>query len=71
VFTSLNWEDTTFSKNDDDTKKYYLDYLSRVAKDKKKVFLLEYTKDPKLAAEARAEAKKLGYTIYISKSLDL
>jgi uncharacterized protein (TIGR01370 family) len=71
VFTSINWEDKTFSKNDDDTKKYYLDYLSRVAKDKKKVFLLEYTKDPKLAAEARAEAKKLGYTIYISKSLDL
>ena len=71
VFTSINWEDETFSKNDSDTKQYYLDYLSAVANDGKQVFLLEYTKDSKLAAEAKAAARKMGYTIYVAKSLEL
>jgi uncharacterized protein (TIGR01370 family) len=71
VFTSINWDTDTFSKNDEDTKQYYLEYLSAVAEDQKEVFLLEYTEDSKLAEEARAEAKKLGYKIYVSNRLEL
>ncbi len=71
VFTSINWESNSFELNDDDTKQYYLDYLSAVYADGKQVFLLEYTNDSDVAALAKTEGSKLGYKVYVSDSIEL
>ncbi len=71
VFTSIDWENETFTENDEDTRQYYLDYLDRVSKDGKTVYVLEYTKDKALIQRINSECNKLNYNCYISNSLEL
>ena len=71
VFSSINWDDKSFEENDQESKDYFLDYLSDVASDGKKVFLLEYTTDESLIQTIKEQSSKLGYTTYISDSLEL
>lgn len=71
VFTSINWDENTFTENDSETQAYYLDYLSSVAEQGKDVYLIEYTADEQLTQDIYKEAHGLGYKVYISDSLEL
>ena len=71
VFTSINWDEGTFTESAADDREYFLDYLSQVAADGKAVYVLEYTTDEVLGEMAKTECNKLGYKVYVSKSLAL
>ena len=72
VFSSIiDYDKDEFGKNDPDSEKYFKSYLKTVKKNKKKVYLLEYTKDKKLKKKIQSYCKKKGYGYYISKKLDL
>lgn len=67
----IDYDNNKFGKNDKDTEKYYKKYLSKIKKNRKKVYLLEYTKNRKLKKKIKEYCKKKGYSYYISGSLDL
>ena len=71
VFTSINWDEGTFTESAPDDREYFLDYLSQVAADGKAVYVLEYTKDEALAEMAKSKCHELGYKVYVSKNLEL
>lgn len=71
VYTSINWEEHTFGRSDEEDMEYYLTYLKDVKDDGKEVFLLEYTDDDELAAEIKDNCKKLGYHLFVSDDLQL
>ncbi len=72
VFTKiLDYENNEFTRNDRDTEKYFRKYIRTVKKDKKEVYLLEYTTDKKLKKKIKKYCKRKGYSYYISGSLDL
>ncbi len=72
VFSSiLNYDNNTFGENDKDTELYYKKYLSKIKKNKKKVFVLEYTTNKKLKKKIKKYCKKRGYKFYISEDVDL
>nr|MCR5671407.1 endo alpha-1,4 polygalactosaminidase [Butyrivibrio sp.] len=71
VYTRINWDKGTFSESDPDDREYFLEYLANVKKAGKDVYVLEYTKDKNLANKATKACKKLGYTVYVSDSLEL
>lgn len=71
VFTSINWDEGTFTESAAEDREYFLDYLSQVAADGKAVYVLEYTKDEALAEMAKSKCHELGYKVYVSKNLEL
>ncbi len=71
VFTSVNWEQGTFGKSDEDSENYYLEYLKTVQASGAEIFLLEYTDDQGMAEQILEKADELGYTVYISDSIEL
>lgn len=70
VFTAVNWEDGKFLLNDKETTDYFLNYLSSVSTEGKKVYIIEYC-DGELAARVESKCKKTGYSFYIADSLSL
>ena len=71
VFTTIDWDNNTFNENNEETKEYYLEYLSSVASDGKQVFILEYTDDLELTQKIKSKGAELGYKIYVSDSVEL
>ncbi len=71
VFTSINWDDGTFSESSKSDREYYMDYLDSVREAGKKVYVIEYTNDEDLAKKIKKECKELGYILYISDSIEL
>ena len=67
----LDYEKNEFGKNDKEDLKYFQKYLARVKKCKKKVYVLEYTKDKKLKKKIKSYCRKKGYKYYISDSIGL
>ncbi|WP_035796037.1 endo alpha-1,4 polygalactosaminidase [Butyrivibrio sp. WCD3002] len=72
VFTSIiDYDKNKFGESDKDSREYFTSYLKKVKKCKKKVYLLEYTKNKKLKKKIRNYCKKKGYSYYISGNLNL
>lgn len=72
VFSHIDdYEKSVFSKNPDDERQYYTDYLSECRKNGLKVYLLEYTKDKELKDQIKEFAEANGYGYYISESVGL
>ncbi len=67
----LDYGNDEFGKNDKEDLKYFQKYLAKVKKNKKKVYVLEYTKDKKLKKKIKSYCKKKGYKYYISDSIEL
>ncbi|SEH75170.1 extracellular protein [Ruminococcus flavefaciens] len=71
VFSAIDWDHDTFTKNSDEDREYFQDYCKLVADYGKDVYLLEYTKDSKVIDSIKKYCKEKGYTYYASSTLDL
>jgi len=71
VYTSIDWDNDSFSVNPEDERAYFLDYLQLVMDDGKDAYALEYATDEDIVKDAKAFAKQHDYTVYVSKSLEL
>lgn len=71
VFSAINWENETFTKNKTSEREYFQEYCKLVSDYGKDVYLLEYTKDSKLIDSIKSYCLEKGYTYYASSTLDL
>jgi hypothetical protein len=71
VFSAIDWDNDTFTKNNDEDREYFQDYCKLVSDYGKDVYLLEYTKDSKIIESIKKYCKEMGYTYYASTTLDL
>ncbi len=72
VFSSIiDYDKDKFGVSDAESTKYFKSYLKKVKKNKKRVYLLEYTRNKNLKKKIMNYCKKKGYGYYISKKLDL
>lgn len=72
VFSQIvNYEKDVFGRQDDENRSYYQDYLSRCAQAELDVYLLEYTTDYSVGQSAKEYCDKNGYTLYVSKKVNL
>lgn len=71
VFSMIDWDHETFSKNDDEEKEYFQEYLDEVSPFLNEVYLLEYTADDELIKEIKDYCDKHHFKYYISSSLEL
>ena len=61
----------TFSVAKKADTNYYLSYLDKVSESGSDIYILEYCNDSSLSKEIKKKCKQLGYTVYISSSLNL
>ena len=71
IFSKINWDDDTFSENDESEKEYFKEYAELVSKNGKDVYLLEYTNNAKLIEQIDKYCSKNGFTFYASSTLEL
>lgn len=71
VYSKINWEDNTFTRNAEEDTEYYLEYLAKVRDVGAKVFIIEYSQDSELVEQIIEECEKHGFIVYISDSLEL
>lgn len=71
VFSKIDFEHETLSKNTTDDRNYFQEYIQSCADDSMDVYLLEYTSDEDLIAEIAAYCKKEGFAYYITDSIEL
>ncbi|WP_035768077.1 endo alpha-1,4 polygalactosaminidase [Butyrivibrio sp. NC2002] len=67
----IDYDNDKFGENRKSERKFFQKYLKLVKSAGKKCYLLEYTKDKKLAEKIRKYCKKKKYNYYISGKLDL
>ena len=71
VYTAIDWDSDSFTVNPEEERAYFLEYLELVKADGKDAYALDYATDSKIINESKAFAKQHGYTVYVSKSLEL
>lgn len=71
VFSSINFDEQTFTNQSTNDQHYYLDYLSVVDEEGKDIYLLEYTTDDRLVQKMQKYIRKRGWKGYISDSIEL
>ncbi len=71
VFSAINWDNETFTKNSSSERKYFQDYCKLVSNYGKDVYLLEYTTSSSLIKSIKSYCDEKGYTYYASSTLDL
>lgn len=71
VYTSIDFDKNRFGKAKTEERKYFTDYLKEVKKAKKAVYVLEYASNSKIAKASKTYAKKNGWEIYVSSTLEL
>ncbi len=71
VFTSINWDEGTFTSSDEESKEYYLSYLEKVKAAGKEIYLLEYTDDESMILNIKNQCTRRYYHYYISNSIEL
>lgn len=69
VFTTIDFKYKKFGKRAD--TKHYIDYIQTCKNAGLKVYLLEYTDNPKLIKEIQEYCKRNGFYLYISDSIEL
>ena len=72
VFSCIkDYKKNQFGRQDKEVRDDYLTYLQTCKKANLAVLLIEYTKDSKLEKEADSYCKKMGFCLFVSKSLGL
>lgn len=72
VFTKIIWDESDFfDVQDDEERRYFQKYLSKVHKHGVDVYLLEYCKDDALESVVKGYCDKKGYYYYVSTTLNL
>ncbi len=72
VFSKINWDKVdSFTKNDKDETKYFMEYVEFVDSNYGDVYLLEYSKDNALINKIYDYCNKHNFKYYVSKTLEL
>lgn len=71
VFSMIEWEEDRFSKNDDEEREYFQNYVETVAANGGDVYLLEYTEDAALIDQIREYCRAHHFRYYASATLEL
>ena len=71
VFSAINWDTETFTKNSSSERKYFQNYCKLVSDHGKDVYLLEYTTSSSLIKSIKSYCEENDYTYYASSTLDL
>lgn len=72
VFSCIkDYKKNQFGRQNKEVRDDYLTYLQTCKKANLSVLLIEYTKDSKLEKEAESYCKKMGFCLFVSKSLGL
>lgn len=71
VYTAIDWDSDSFTVNVEDEREYFLEYLQQVKEDGKDAYAIDYATDPEIIKASKAFAKVHGYTVYVSKCLEL
>ena len=71
IFSKINWDDETFTANEDTEREYFQDYAEMVSSYGKDVYLLEYTTDSELIKTIDRYCTDKGYSYYASDKLEL
>lgn len=71
VFSGIDFEGNTLGTQIVENQKYYLNYLNKIEKAGKDIFLLEYTADRELTEKIHNYAVKRGWKYYVSDSIEL
>ncbi len=71
VFSKIEWDEDRFSRNDDEEKAYFQNYVETVAANGGDIYLLEYTKDKELIDQIRKYCGAHHFRYYVSGSLEL
>lgn len=71
VFTSIDFKHKQFYEQNENTKKYYLEYLDMCQRNGLKIFLLEYGKDKEMLNKIQQYCDEKRFNFYYSPSLEL
>ena len=71
VFSSIIWDEGRFGTQESAERKYFQEYLERVKRSGREVYLLEYTTDEKIIKDIKDYCSEKGYKYYISSTLEL
>lgn len=71
LFTAINFEDSSFVRQEIETTEYYKEYLESCKANDVQVFVTEYTKDKHLENLSEKYCYEKDYRLYVSKSLNL
>ena len=71
IYTSIDWENASFSVNTHNDRDYFLKYLNLVKNYGKDTYAIEYTTSGRIARRAVRIAAGRGYKVYIADSLEL
>lgn len=71
VFSKIEWEEDRFSRNDDEERAYFQEYVETVAANGGDIYLLEYTKDAELIEQIKAYCREHHFRYYVSGTLEL
>lgn len=71
IFTRIDFKNRKLKKARSGDKKYFLSYVNFISRKKKKVYLLEYTKDIRLKRSIYRYCKKKKWKCYITGSMNL
>lgn len=71
VYTSYNPETKKYGKSDASSRKEYLDFLDARKDEGLEIYLIEYTKNPILKAEAILRAMNSKWNVYVTDSIEL
>ena len=71
VFTSINFQNQTYGRQNKDNRDYLIEYLMRCKENGLQVHLLEYGASPMLAQQIQAFCTQNGFLCFIAPSLEL
>ncbi|MBP0967752.1 MAG: endo alpha-1,4 polygalactosaminidase [Oscillospiraceae bacterium] len=71
VFSKIEWEKESFSRNDDEERAYFQEYVETVAANGGDIYLLEYTKDAELIKQIAEYCRAHHFRYYVSGTLEL
>lgn len=71
VFTKINFDTKRFSAADPKDRRYFQNYVEKIAKEGGEIFLLEYSKDPILKRQIRSYCLEKKFRYYVSDSIEL
>ena len=71
VFTAIDWDNGTFVEALTEDREYFMEYIEKYSALGVRIYLLEYTKDWKIAEQIEQYCNEHGFAYYISDSLEL
>lgn len=71
VFTAIDFESGQLLPATAEDSAAYRHYVEQAAREGIQIYLLEYTRDPSLVAQAQAYCRKQGFRLYVSDSIEL